>query len=159
MTDKPLLAGVVIEQLRACQVEQAPIHPPAQPLTLTISFLHPHNSSSAFKVHCWYCTSSSFSCPEVACVCRQAACKGCQNPTGCWTRQIQVRPNQPYLYRTIQGHIINLSHQQTSSDGELNTQYLHIRHPQHIPWRMYHSSMLYSSSKKTVLLPRRLGET
>ncbi len=26
--------------------------------------------------------------------CRQAAVKGCRNPTPCWTRQIQARPNQ-----------------------------------------------------------------
>ena len=28
--------------------------------------------------------------------CRQAASKGCQMPTPCWTRQIQARPNQPW---------------------------------------------------------------
>ena len=28
--------------------------------------------------------------------CRQAANKGCQTPTPCWTRQIQARPNQPW---------------------------------------------------------------
>ena len=28
--------------------------------------------------------------------CRQAAVKGCHNPTPCWTRQIQARPNQPW---------------------------------------------------------------
>ena len=26
----------------------------------------------------------------------RAACKGCQNPVPCWTRQIQPRPNQPW---------------------------------------------------------------
>ncbi len=34
--------------------------------------------------------------PKARCVCRQAACKGCQIPTPCWTRQIQARPNQPW---------------------------------------------------------------
>ena len=33
---------------------------------------------------------------KARCVCRQAAGKGCQNPTPCWTRQIQARPNQPW---------------------------------------------------------------
>ena len=34
--------------------------------------------------------------PKARCVCRQAACKSCQIPTPCWTRQIQARPNQPW---------------------------------------------------------------
>ena len=32
---------------------------------------------------------------EARCVLRHAAVKGCQVPSPCWTRQIQVRPNQP----------------------------------------------------------------
>ncbi len=28
--------------------------------------------------------------------CRQAAVTGCHNPSPCWTRQIQARPNQPW---------------------------------------------------------------
>ena len=39
--------------------------------------------------------------PETRCVCRQAACESCQNPTPCWTRQIQARPNQPWARCSI----------------------------------------------------------
>ena len=44
--------------------------------------------------------------------CRQAAAKGCHNPTPCWTRQIQARPNQTWARCSVfipdptsQGHI------------------------------------------------------
>ena len=33
------------------------------------------------------------SCQKARCICRQAAV---QNPSPCWTRQIQARPNQPW---------------------------------------------------------------
>ena len=39
VADEPLLAAVVAEQLRAGQVEQAPVHPPAQALPLSVGFL------------------------------------------------------------------------------------------------------------------------
>ncbi len=45
--------------------------------------------------------------------CRQAAIKGCHNPTPCWTRHIQARPNQPWAQCSVfvpppasRGHII-----------------------------------------------------
>ena len=37
-----------------------------------------------------------FSCQRQATSCRQAAVKGCHDPTPCWTRQIQAVPNQPW---------------------------------------------------------------
>ncbi len=33
--------------------------------------------------------------------CRQAAVKGCHNPTPCWTCQIQARPNQPWARGSV----------------------------------------------------------
>ncbi len=39
--------------------------------------------------------------PKARCVCRQAACKGCQILTPCWTRQIQARPNQPWAWCSV----------------------------------------------------------
>ena len=32
---------------------------------------------------------------------RQFAVKGCHNPTPCWTRQIQARPNQPWTRSSV----------------------------------------------------------
>ena len=42
------------------------------------------------------CLSLHAVLPRARCVCRQAACKGCQIPMPCWTRQIQARPSQPW---------------------------------------------------------------
>ena len=39
---------------------------------------------------------TSFSWQEARCVRRRAVCKGCQYPSPCWTRQIKVRPSQPW---------------------------------------------------------------
>ena len=35
------------------------------------------------------------SCREAGCVCKQAACRGCQNPTTHWTRQLHARFSPP----------------------------------------------------------------
>ncbi len=49
--------------------------------------------SSAIPLH--HIFLHAFPAKRQGASCRQAAVEGCQNPTPCWTRQIQARPNQP----------------------------------------------------------------
>ena len=45
---------------------------------------------------CFFSFLHAFPAKRQSTSCRQGACKGCQIPTPCWTRQIQARPNQPW---------------------------------------------------------------
>ena len=53
-------------------------------------------------VHCWYYNYYTPFLPTGKVKsCRQAAVEGCHNPTPCWTRQIQARPNQPWVWCSV----------------------------------------------------------
>lgn len=39
----------------------------------------------------YYIIITRLSCREARCVCRQAECRGCQNPTPAWARQMQSK--------------------------------------------------------------------
>ncbi len=41
------------------------------------------------KINC------TFFLQAARCICKEAACKGCQNPVPCFMRQIQASPNHP----------------------------------------------------------------